>query len=268
MGSRRTLFLAVLLVASPLLAVPSAQERSAPAGPMIVRSVQVREVQVRDVRVNQPATSRHEEQRPTFGVERPTFGVERPTELALISRPVPRPQSASAPRQRNRHVRGTHLHYSFKPRFNTGFGVVVGYPVIYPYAYPYIDPFSPSSVVSYTPAAPPRNTYSNVATSSSSETVTAEPPVAAAIECEGSAACGAVSFEITPASAQVWVDGVFAGAVEDFSAASTPLLLAPGDHYIEVRLAGYRTASLDVTIVAGEVTPYQGMLERLRLRRP
>ena len=262
MGSRRTLFLAVLLVASPLLAVPSAQERSAPAGPMIVRSVQVREVQVRDVRVNQPATSHHKEQRPSFGVE-------RPTELALISRPVPRPQpSASAPRQRNRHVRGTHPRYSFKPRFNTGFGVVVGYPVIYPYAYPYIDPFSPSSVASYAPAAPPRNTYSNVATSSSSETVTAEPPVAAAIECEGSAACGGVSFEITPASAQVWVDGVFAGAVEDFSAASAPLLLAPGDHYIEVRLAGYRTASLDVTIVAGEVTPYQGMLERLRLRRP
>ena len=262
MGSRRTLFLAVLLVASPLLAVPSAQERSAPAGPMIVRSVQVRDVQVRDVRVNQPATSHHKEQRPSFGVE-------RPTELALISRPVPRPQpSASAPRHRNRHVRGTYPHYSFKPRFNTGFGVVVGYPVIYPYAYPYVDPFSPSSVASYTPAAPPRNTYSNVATSSSSETVTAAPPLTAVVECDGPAACGGVSFDITPASAQVWVDGVFVGDVDEFTATSAPLLLAPGDHYIEVRLAGYRTASLDVTIVAGEVTPYQGMLERLRLRRP
>ena len=95
MGSRRTLFLAVLLVASPLLAVPSAQERSAPAGPMIVRSVQVREVQVRDVRVNQPATSRQEEQRPTFGVERPTFGIPK-----LGSRP-----SAQSGRFRGRKAR-------------------------------------------------------------------------------------------------------------------------------------------------------------------
>jgi PEGA domain len=254
MGSRSSPVLTALLVAGPLLSATWAQS-------VTVRPVQVRPVQVREVRVNEPPSDHRKEQRPSFGVE-------RPTELALISRPVPRPQpSASAPRHRNRHVRGTHPHYSFKPRFNTGFGVVVGYPVIYPYAYPYIDPFSPSSVASYTPAAPPRNTYSNVATSSSSETVTAAPPVAAAIECEGSA-CGGVSFEITPASAQVWVDGVFAGALEDFSAASAPLLLAPGDHYIEVRLAGYRTASLDVTIVAGEVTPYQGMLERLRLRRP
>lgn len=255
MGNRSSPFLAALLVAGPLLSATWAQS-------VTVRPVQIRPVQVREVRVNEPPSSHHKEQRPSFGVE-------RPTELALISRPVPRPQpSASPARHRNRHVRGTHPHYSFNPRFNTGFGVVVGYPVIYPYAYPYVDPFSPSSVASYTPAAPPRNTYSNVATSSSSETVTAAPPMAAAIECEGAAACGGVSFEITPASAQVWVDGVFAGAVEDFSASSAPLLLAPGDHYVEVRLAGYRTASLDVTIVAGEVTPYQGMLERLRLRRP
>jgi len=64
----------------------------------------------------------------------------------------------------------------------------------------------------------------------------------------------------------VYVDGVFEGLVEDFDGASEPLLLAPGTHYVEIRLAGFRTATFDVTITPGEVTPYQGTLERLRLR--
>jgi PEGA domain len=256
MGSRTTPFLTSLLVTGTLLVATSgAQERSAPAG-----AVTVRPVQVREVRVNQPPPSRHEDQRPSFGLE-------RPVDPGFISRPVPRPQSSVNPhRQVRRNSRGRKSFYDFKPRFNTGYGVVVGYPVIYPYAYPY-DPFSPSPVGSYTPAAPLRNTYSNVATSSSAETVTAAPPLTAAIECDGSA-CGGVSFDITPASAQVSVDGVFVGTVDEFSTTSAPLLLAPGDHYIEVRLVGHRTASFDVTIVSGEVTPYQGTLERLRLRLP
>ena len=244
MGSPSIPFLAALLVALPLT-TSSAQERRAPAGAVIVRPVQVKEV-----RVDQPKSShRHE--------ERPTFGLERPVDPGLISRPVARPQpKVDAPRHSKRHVKR-----------RTGFGVI-GYPVIYPYAYPYGDPFSPYPAASSTPAAPVPNTYSNVATSSSAETITAAPPVTGAIECDGAAACGGISFDITPASAQVWVDGVFVGDADEFDATSTPLLLSPGDHYIEVRLAGYRTASFDVTIVAGEVTPYQGTLERLRLRRP
>jgi PEGA domain len=244
MGSPSIPFLAALLVALPLT-TSSAQERRAPAGAVIVRPVQVREV-----RVDQPKSShRHE--------ERPTFGLERPVDPGLISRPFARPQpKVDAPWHSKRHV-----------KLRTGFGVI-GYPVIYPYAYPYGDPFSPYPAAPYAPAAPVPNTYSNVAASSSAETITAAPPVSGAIECDGAAACGGVSFDISPASAQVWVDGVFVGDADEFDATSTPLLLSPGDHYIEVRLAGYRTASLDVTIVAGEIAPYQGMLERLRLRRP
>ena len=88
------------------------------------------------------------------------------------------------------------------------------------------------------------------------------------IACEASAPCGGVSFDIRPASAQVYVDGTFAGLVEDFDGASEPLLLAPGTHYVEIRLAGYRTATFDVTVAPSEVIPYQGILERLRLQTP
>lgn len=153
---------------------------------------------------------------------------------------------------------------------------MVGYPVIYPYAYPYAyDPFSPTVIPGGTYApGPNRNTYttySNVNTYSNVDSITSSGTAAAAqtpVACEDAAPCGGLSFEINPATAQVWVDGVLAGVVDDFTVTSTPLLLAPGDHYVELRLAGYRTASFDVTIAAGEVTPYQGTLEQLRLRTP
>ncbi len=155
----------------------------------------------------------------------------------------------------------------FTPRFNVGFGVVVGYPVIYPYAHPY-DPFAPISGYPAYPIAPPApNTYSNVnSLPAGSSVVTVASSLPAAISCEASAPCGGVSFDIAPSTAQVYVDGVFAGLVEDFDGASEPLLLAPGTHYVEIRLAGFRTATFDVTITPGEVTPYQGTLERLRLQ--
>jgi hypothetical protein len=250
--------LPVLTLIGAALSLPitaSAQERSAPAGAVIVRPVQVNEV-----RVHQPAP-------PPLHDQRPTFGVPRPVDPAFISRPIPRPQS-SASRLRQpirRHGRG---RVDFKPRFNVGAGIVVGYPVIYPYAYPY-DPFSPSfGPPSYAVAPPSPNTYSNVDSLPSAGNVSAAPSVSATVACEASAPCGGISFDIGPASAQVYVDGVFAGIVEDFDASSEPLLLAPGSHYVEIRLAGYRTVSFDVTITPGEITPYQGTLERLRLRTP
>jgi hypothetical protein len=147
----------------------------------------------------------------------------------------------------------------------------VGYPVIHPYAYPY-DPFSPSYPTYGAPYAPPPqgpNTYSNADSLSNAAyagNVTAASTLPASIACEASAPCGGLSFDITPGNAQIYVDGLFAGVVDDFDDVSTPLLLAPGGHFVEIRLAGYRTATFDVTIVPGEVTPYQGMLDRLRLQ--
>ena len=239
-----------LFIAS-LFTAASAQERRAPAG-----AVTVRPVQVREVRVDQPAAPRHE--------ERPSFGVERPVDPGFISRPVPRPQpSVATPRHSNRGGR-SHRSSHFTPRFNAGYGIVIGYPIIYPYTNG--DPFSPSSSAMYTPAAPARNTYSN-AESASSGSVTAQPATGGAA-CEGAVPCGGLTFDIKPATAQVSVDGVLVGVVDDFTSASEPLLLAPGTHYLEIRLPGYRTAMFDVTVTSGEITPYQGTLERLLLRTP
>jgi hypothetical protein len=246
--------LAVLAASVVLTAAVSAQERSAPAG-----AVTVRPVQVREVRVNQPAP-------PPLHDQRPGFGVERPVDPGFISRPIPRPQpGVTAPRPVGRRHAGNRV-YSFTPRYNIGAGVVVGYPIIYPYAYPY-DPFTPSGSTASRVAPPSPNTYSNADSLATSSRVTAA-PASGRVACEASAPCGGVSFDLTPATAQIYVDGIFAGLAEDFDATSAPLLLAPGTHYLEIRLAGFRTASVDATIAAGEVTPYQGSLERLRLRTP
>ena len=250
--------LVALLGSSVFLTVAvSAQERRAPDGAVVVRPVQVREVRVR-----QPSP-------PPLHDQRPSFGLPRPVDPAFISRPILRPQQSILPNSNfSNRTHGSRGRVSgFRPRFNVGSGVVVGYPVIYPYAYPY-DPFSPTSGYSpYSVAPPPPNTYSNVdSLPAASSVVTAASSLPAAISCEASAPCGGVGFDITPSTAQVYVDGIFAGIVEDFDGASEPLLLAPGTHYVEIRLAGFRTATFDVSITPGEITPYQGTLERLRLR--
>jgi hypothetical protein len=41
-----------------------------------------------------------------------------------------------------------------------------------------------------------------------------------------------------------------------------PLGLEAGSHHIELSAPGYQLLSFDVDIVAGEVIPYQGTLER------
>ena len=73
---------------------------------------------------------------------------------------------------------------------------------------------------------------------------------------------GGLSFEITPSDAQLFIDGAMVGTVGQFTPTSQPLGLAAGRHHVEVKAPGYRTMSFDVDIIAGQVIPYQGTLER------
>jgi hypothetical protein len=78
----------------------------------------------------------------------------------------------------------------------------------------------------------------------------------------GQSNTGGLSFDITPASAQVFVDGNYVGTVDQFTPSSQPLGLQAGRHKLEVRAQGYQNLSFDVNIVAGQVIPYQGSMER------
>jgi hypothetical protein len=132
-------------------------------------------------------------------------------------------------------------YYVFRPRFSIGFGIWAGYPVTYydPYYYPYdYYPYASSA-----PGYPP-------------------PPQASVGVQPGQVNMGGLSFDITPDTAEVYVDGNYFGEVGQFTAATQPLGLPAGRHHVELREPGFEVTSFDVDIIGGQVIPYQGQLRR------
>jgi len=167
-------------------------------------------------------------------------------------------------------------YYVFRPRLSIGFGIWAGYPFAYRYAY--YDPFYDPYVYGYPPYGYPAYDY-NVTpgyapyppvSGYAPPTSYSEPPQGTYQgSAQGSAGVapnqsnmGGLSFEISPSDAELVVDGRSIGTVGEFTANTQPLGLPAGRHQIEVRASGYRTMSFDVDIVAGQVIPYQGTLER------
>ena len=131
-------------------------------------------------------------------------------------------------------------YYAFRPRLNIGFGLWAGYPITYydPYYYPY----------EYYPYATAQPGYSL-------------PPSGSVNVQPDQTRMGGISFQITPDTAEVYVDGNYFGTVGQFTPTSQPLGLTAGRHHIELREPGFEVTSFDVDIVAGQVIPYSGALE-------
>jgi hypothetical protein len=73
---------------------------------------------------------------------------------------------------------------------------------------------------------------------------------------------GGISFDIRPYDADVWVDGEYAGTVNDFSPLQPPLTLQAGRHRIDIESYGYEPLSFEITVVPRQIIPYQGSLSR------
>jgi hypothetical protein len=129
-------------------------------------------------------------------------------------------------------VRGYYRPYVYRPHLSIGLGIFMGYPVPYAYSYPY-----------------PINVYGYRA------------PGGPIVVGPGSPYYGGVSLEITPYDADVYVDGSFAGRVEDFDGSTQPLTLTSGQHRIEVQAEGYAPLVFDVGVQAGQIIPYRGDLQ-------
>jgi hypothetical protein len=146
-------------------------------------------------------------------------------------------------------------YYAFHPRVSLGFGIWAGYPFGYPYRYYYPYIYPDAYVNSYTY---PAYDYTYPA-----PTITAESVLSGSAGSQPDQTnVGGMSFDITPATAEVFVDGTLVGVVGDFTPTTQPLGLPAGRHHVEVRAAGYHTMTFEVDIVAGQVIPYQGTLER------
>jgi hypothetical protein len=165
-------------------------------------------------------------------------------------------------------------YYSFRPRLSLGLGFWAGYPVPYPYyGYPYPYPVDPYA---YGYAAP---SYGYPAQSYPADQYPDDPSdpdygpsgqgyppqqqsaPSVGVQQGNQATPGGVSFEITPDSAAVFVDGTYVGTAADFSPTSQPLGLVTGRHHIEIRANGYRTMTLDSDVTSGQVIPYKGTLQ-------
>jgi HSP20 family molecular chaperone IbpA len=59
---------------------------------------------------------------------------------------------------------------------------------------------------------------------------------------------GELRLRIRPRDSQVFVDGFFAGNVDDFDGNFQSLRLEQGGHKIEVRMPGFETLTIDVHI--------------------
>jgi hypothetical protein len=179
-------------------------------------------------------------------------------------------------------------------------GYPVAYPYYYGYPYAYPDPYSyaypsysyPAPSYGYPPQAPPSgyppqdpssNGYGYPSQAPSgyppagypsqapsgyppagyqSQAPSGYPPAGTIGVQPGAESSGGVSFQIEPTTAAVYVDGNAVGTVGSFGPTSQPLALAPGRHHIEVRAPGYRTMAFETDVVAGQVIPYQGTLQR------
>ena len=158
-------------------------------------------------------------------------------------------------------IRYYHPYYSFRPYFSLGFGLWAGYPVSW--AYPYYDPY-------YDPSAYPDpypDPYSDPYPATGGPGYSVAPPVNVTPNTQNEAGLdqgnlGGMSFEISPSDAQIFIDGNPVGTVGQFTPSSQPLGVPAGRHHIEIRQSGYKTMSFDVDIVAGQVIPYQGQMER------
>ena len=71
---------------------------------------------------------------------------------------------------------------------------------------------------------------------------------------------GRVRLEVQPRDAEVFIDGSFAGTVDNFDGRLQGLTLETGGYNVEIRKPGWETLTFDVRITPGRTTHYKGEL--------
>jgi len=72
-----------------------------------------------------------------------------------------------------------------------------------------------------------------------------------------------VRFDVKPKDAAIYIDGYYAGLVDDYDGAFQRLRTAPGGHEITLFLEGYRTYSEQVYLSADNTFKLRHRMERL-----
>jgi len=78
----------------------------------------------------------------------------------------------------------------------------------------------------------------------------------------------AVRLEVKPSEAEVYVDGYYAGVVDDFNGTFQRLRVPPGEHDIELYLDGYRSLRRKVYLTPDRTFKLKASMERLAAGQP
>src|SRR5262249_22202265 len=132
-----------------------------------------------------------------------------------------------------------------------------GRPAVVVAGVPYADTENPPATESGDSAAVPERAPS-LPPPADSSTIRPLPPAARPPSATGPR--GALRLGSGPPSAHVYVDGFFAGTIEETTRAPAGLPLAAGWHRVEVRAPGFVTPAINVTIEADRTLVYRGEL--------
>ena len=80
----------------------------------------------------------------------------------------------------------------------------------------------------------------------------------------GARASGDVRVLATPKQAEVYVDGFYAGVVDDFDGVLQRLHTTPGGHAITLHLEGFRTVTQNIYVTPGDTFKLQLTMGQLR----
>ena len=99
-------------------------------------------------------------------------------------------------------------------------------------------------------------------TGGATETLTgATRQVSNAVQSDQSRPVGGVQLDVEPRRAQVFVDGAYAGIVDDFRGYYQHLTLPAGRHRIEILTSGYMPLMFEITVVPDRTITYRWSLQ-------
>jgi hypothetical protein len=74
---------------------------------------------------------------------------------------------------------------------------------------------------------------------------------------------GELRLQVSPRYAQVFIDGYYAGEVDDYDGMFQGIKLESGPYHVELVAPGYETLAFDIRITPGQKITYRGDLRRL-----
>jgi hypothetical protein len=74
---------------------------------------------------------------------------------------------------------------------------------------------------------------------------------------------GGVRLDVTPRDASVYVDGYYAGIVDDFDGALQRVALEPGPHRFEITAPGYEPVTFEVNVQPHQTVRYRADMLRI-----